>query len=226
MDLEVWGALISFVAFLVAGIVTAYSWRKQHEFALAVLVWVLLAWVLARQGFFEGERAFAEGDFVGFIMLGTLMVAPLIALFLAWRYVIPFRRFANSIPAHHLIALQVYRVAGMIFLWMMTVDLMPPLMGWMTGIADLTVGVLAFPLAFALEKNAARWRNAAIAWNIFGIADFVLAISVVSLSIFGVLALQPEPVMIGKYPLAIISLFQVPLSIGIHALALRHLLAK
>jgi hypothetical protein len=47
----------------------------------------------------------------------------------------------------------------------------------------------------------------------------------VSLSVVGVLALQPDPVRIGLHPLALISLFQLPLSIAIHLLALRKLMA-
>jgi hypothetical protein len=57
----------------------------------------------------------------------------------------------------------------------------------------------------------------------FGIADFVLAVSVVSLAILGIITPQPAPAMIGLHPLAMISLFQMPLSIAIHALALRRL---
>ncbi|MFM7521593.1 MAG: hypothetical protein ACKO9B_14150 [Planctomycetota bacterium] len=45
-------------------------------------------------------------------------------------------------------------------------------------------------------------RRLAVGWNLLGIADFLVAVSMVSLSFIGVLSLQPAPVRIGLHPLA------------------------
>lgn len=79
---------------------------------------------------------------------------------------------------------------------------------------------------WVLGKGIPGTRQIAIVWNIFGISDFVIAVSVVSLSIFGLVTMTPDPVRIGLHPLALIGLFQLPLSIAIHLLALRKLVME
>jgi hypothetical protein len=102
--------------------------------------------------------------------------------------------------------------------------LMPPEIGIVTGCADVFIGITALPLAWAVGKQIGGVRRLAIGWNLFGIADFLISVSMVSLSFIGALTLQPAPVSIGLHPLALISLFQLPLSIAIHLLALRRLM--
>jgi hypothetical protein len=80
-------------------------------------------------------------------------------------------------------------------------------------------------LAWAVASTTSGVRWLALGWSLFGITDFLFSVSMVSLSFVGVLALQPDPVRIGLHPLALISLFQLPLSIAIHLLALRKLMA-
>ncbi len=90
-----------------------------------------------------------------------------------------------------------------------------------TGFDDVFIGVTALPLVWALARKIPGTRRFAIAWNLFGISDFVIAVSMVSLSIFGLVTMAREPVRIGLHPLVPIALFQLPLSIVIHVLALR-----
>jgi hypothetical protein len=220
MTLAVWEGIIFVVAFAVALAIAAYSWRKLHEFSLVVVLWVLLAWLIGRGGFFASPTQFSPDDLLGFLAFGTLMSLPVVLFALAWWRVAPFRAFITSVPLPLVVGVQVYRVVGVVFLWMLGENLVPPALGIPTGIADLAVGVLALPLAFALARGVARARGLAIAWCAFGIADFVLAISVVSVAFLGLVQLQPDPAAIGRYPLTLISLFQVPLSICLHVLAL------
>ena len=90
----------------------------------------------------------------------------------------------------------------------------------------VSVGVMAWcALAWVVAKHIGGVRWLAIGWNLVGIADFLISVSMVSLSFVGVLAMQPDPVRIGLHPLALISLFQLPLSIAIHSLVLRRLMS-
>lgn len=193
--------------------------------SLGVMAWCAAAWVLSLHGFFKDSRGWHTADIPGFLLFGTLMTLPLTVFAIGWYRSPTFRGFLQAIPLPTLIGTQAYRLAGVVFLWMHAEGLMPPEIGIVTGCADAFIGITAIPLAWAVAKHIGGVRWLAIGWNLFGIADFLISVSMVSLSFIGVLALQPAPVRIGLHPLALISLFQLPLSIAIHLLALRRLMS-
>lgn len=223
MSLELWQSIITGVALIVALVIAVYSWRSFRPLSIGVLVWFAVALVLSQRGFFQDSAGWRDGDLVGFAIFGTLMTVPLVIFFVGWWRYADFRRFLNSIPLPALIGIEIYRVAGAIFWWLYTASLMPPEMGIFTSFADVFIGLTALPLAWAVARRLRGSRPLAVVWNIFGISDFVIAVSLVSLSITGLITLQPDPVMIGLHPLALIALFQLPLSIAIHAVALSRL---
>src|SRR5436305_12815047 len=79
-------------------------------------------------------------------------------------------------PSSWLVALQLYRVFGAIFLvaWMRGVA--PGAFALPAGIGDVITGLLAVPIAISLAAGTLEARTAAIAWNIFGLADFAVAV--------------------------------------------------
>jgi hypothetical protein len=220
-----WSGVISSIAFGIAFAVAAYSWRRMRVVSFGVMAWCAAAWAFSVRGFFQDSGGWQTADIPGFLMFGTLMTLPLVVLACGWYRSPVFRGFVESIPLPTLIGSQAYRLGGAIFLWMSSEGLMPPEIGVVAGCADAFIGITAVPLAWAVAKNIGGVRRFAIGWNLIGIADFLVAVSMVSLSFIGLLALQPAPVRIGLHPLALISLFQLPLSIGIHLLALRRLMS-
>jgi len=94
------------------------------------------------------------------------------------------------------------------------------------GIGDVLTGLFAIPVAIGLAAGTRKGRRAAIAWNIFGLADFAIAVSIE-------LAMAPGPLQLivpsipnatsGIYPTILIPAFAVPSSILLHALSLRQL---
>lgn len=226
MTLLHWEWIIGVLALVLTAIVARYSWRRLRVFSLLVVAWFALALLLSLVGFFESRDGFREGDLLRFSLFGTLMTLPAVLMVIAYLRSARFRHFADQISLPALTAMELYRLGGLVFLWMGAERLMPPQLGLITGLSDTFIGITALPLAWALARRVPGIRNIAILWHSFGIADFVIAISLVSLSFMDVLALQPDPVMMGFHPLALIALFQVPLSIGIHLLALRQLLQK
>jgi hypothetical protein len=219
-----WSSLISSIACGIALATAAYSWRRMRVVSLGVVAWCAVAWALSLNGFFQDPRGWHTADIPGFLRFGTLMTLPLMVFAFGWYRSPTFRGFLEAIPLPTLIGTQAYRLAGVVFLWMYTEGLMPPETGIATGCADAFIGITAIPLAWAVAKHMGGVRWLAIGWNLFGIADFLISVCMVSLSFIGVLALQPAPVRIGLHPLALISLFQLPLSIAIHLLALRRLM--
>jgi hypothetical protein len=94
------------------------------------------------------------------------------------------------------------------------------------GIGDVLTGLLAVPVAIALATGAAQGRRAAIAWNIFGLADFAVAITLGLITSPGPLQLivpNVPSIGAGAYPNVLTPAFVVPSSILLHALSLRQL---
>jgi hypothetical protein len=226
MSLELWSLLITLVVSFVSAIIVIYSWRRMRIVSYVMPLWFIGSWLLSTNGFFEPRDIWQDGDLVSFAIFGTLMSLPVVVFGLAFVRSAKLREFLGAIPMQALVGIQVYRMAGGIFLWMWLAGLMPAEMGIVTGSMDIFIGITAILLAWGAMTNLKRVRGLLWMWNIIGIADFIFAISLVSLSILGLMTLTPDPVRIGTHPLALISLFQVPLSIILHGLGMYRLSQK
>jgi hypothetical protein len=132
----------------------------------------------------------------------------------------------DAMPASWLIGLQVYRVFGGIFLVGWARGVVPGIFGLPAGIGDVTTGLLALPVAYYLASRNGAAARSGIAWNIFGLVDFTIAVGIG-------LATSPGPLQLivpsipntgaGLYPTVLIPAFAVPSSILLHALSLRQL---
>ncbi len=90
----------------------------------------------------------------------------------------------------------------------------------------MLTGLFAVPVAIALAAGTSASRRSAIAWNIFGLADLALAITLGVITSPGPLQLiVPHVPSIGAaaYPTVLTPAFMVPSSILLHALSLRQL---
>ena len=81
----------------------------------------------------------------------------------------------SAIPLHWLVAAQVYRVAGGIFLVLWADGRMPWQFALPAGIGDVVTGIVAVVVAARLARNAVGAHRATYAWCLFGIADLVVA---------------------------------------------------
>ena len=81
-------------------------------------------------------------------------------------------------PATWLSPLQLYRVFGSSFLIGWAAGVMPGIFALPAGIGDVLTGLFAVPTAIALASGTLEGRKAAIAWNIFGLVDFTIAIGI------------------------------------------------
>ena len=138
-------------------------------------------------------------------------------------------RVLDAMPASWLVALQLYRVFGSWALAAWLHGLLPGVFALPAGIGDVLTGLFAVPVAIAVASGASRGRNAAIAWNLFGLADFAVAITLGMLTSPGPLQLI-HPAMpsigAGAYPDVLTPAFVVPGSILLHALSLRQLIRR
>jgi len=132
----------------------------------------------------------------------------------------------DAMPASWLIGLQVYRVVGGVFLAGWARGVVPGVFALPAGIGDLTTGLLALPVAYYLASRNGDAARSAIAWNIFGLVDFTIAVGIgmaITPGPFQLITPSVPNAGLGLYPAVMIPAFAVPSSILLHALSLRQL---
>lgn len=187
--------------------------------AIPLTIWFAGAWSIAGAGLLR-----TDGSRIPLLPL-MVFVPTGIAFALLWRS----RRIGlllDAIPATWLIGLQAYRVVGGIFFLGWLAGKAPAVFAWPAGTGDVITGLMALPVATALASGRAGSAKSAVIWNLFGVADLILAVILGALTSPGqlhLLALDHPNLMVGTYPTALIPAFTVPTSFLLHALSLRQL---
>jgi hypothetical protein len=196
---------------------------QRRNVWLAVLIpytlWLAVVWSAAISGMFR----------LGAIPVPLLPIAIFLPVILGTPILLRSKRMGqvlDAMPPTWLIALQLYRVFGSVFLVGWAHGVIPGIFALPAGIGDVTTGLLAVPVAIALASGTLEGRKAAILWNVFGLLDFAVAVGIG-------LAITPGPLQLivpsipnatgGLYPNVMIPAFAVPSSILLHALSLRQL---
>jgi hypothetical protein len=189
---------------------------------LAVMIpytlWMAVAWSGAINGVFvTGTR------------LPVLPLAIFLPLIIGTPLLLLSKRVGqllDTMPASWLVALQLYRIFGS---WALVAGLrgaLPGMFGVPAGIGDTLTGLLAVPAAIAVATGTAQGRRAAIAWNILGLADFAVAVTlgaITSPGPFQLIVPEVPSIGAGAYPGVLTPAFVVPSSILLHALSLRQM---
>jgi hypothetical protein len=132
----------------------------------------------------------------------------------------------DEIPASWLVSLQLYRVFGSWALAAWLRGALPGVFALPASIGDVLTGLLALPAAIAVATGTADGRRAATLWNILGLADFAVAITMGIITSPGPLQLivpDVQSIGAGDYPGVLTPAFVVPSSILLHTLSLRQL---
>ena len=178
--------------------------------AIPLIAWSVLIWQLALHGLIQGRPG----------ALPLLPVAIFAPLVIGLPLIVRSQRIAaalDALPASWLVGLQVYRVFGGAFLVQLALGRLSAAFALPAGIGDVLVGVLALPVAFYLNREPRRGRVVAVAWNLLGILDLAVAITMGYLTSTGRLGAAPRPLV---YPLVMIPAFAVPLSLILHGVSL------
>jgi len=185
--------------------------------AVPFTFWLAVVWSLAVNGVFQ--------PIPGVTPLPKLPIAIFAPVIIGLIVLVRSKSIAtvlDATPASWLIALQVYRVFGGIFLVNWVNGTSAGAFAWPAGIGDMLTGIMALPVALRLASGAENGRSAAMAWNIFGLFDFAVAITMGTLSTPGPLQIfgLDIPAFAGTYPIVLIPAFAVPSSILLHALSI------
>jgi hypothetical protein len=140
-----------------------------------------------------------------------------------------FRRAIGRTPQPWLIGVQFSRILGGIFLIGYAQGTFPGEFALPAGIGDVLVGLLA-PVVAALVATNHPWsRQLAVLWNIAGLTDLALAVTLGVLSSPGPLqrlAFDTPNAAISTYPFVLIPAFLVPLLILVHLYSLHGLVSN
>jgi hypothetical protein len=176
-------------------------------------VWAVGTAVLASRGVFfppDANSAPAVGVDLALVLVGlTVALATSGSL----------RRLL--VNQRNLIRLNVWRLLGVVFLVLMVDGQVPALWALPTGIGDILVGATAFWVASQLD--APNGRRRAVIFNLFGLADLIVAIGLgmaTSPGPFHVFQTTPTSELLTHFPMVLVPTFLVPLAVMIHVISL------
>jgi hypothetical protein len=197
---------------------------QRRNVWLAVMIpftlWLAIIWGVAVNGVFRPVPGAVRPLLPLAIFLPVLVATPILLRSKRIGQVL------DAMPPTWLIALQLYRVFGGIFLVSWARGLLPGVFALPAGIGDVLTGLMAAPVAIALAAGTGDGRKAAVAWNVFGLVDLAIAIGTGLITAAGPLQLivpSVPSIGAGAYPTVMIPAFAVPSSILLHALSLRQL---
>jgi hypothetical protein len=177
--------------------------------------WLGLALFLGWQGIFSS----ALNQRVPFIALALGLPVLVGALFIWGSKQV--REIIAAVPQSQLVAFQFYRVLGVTFLVLYAAGQLPAIFALPAGCGDVIVGLTAL----LVGARASRSENDQLVtlWNWLGISDLLIAMATGFLSApsrFQIFSLNAPNVLIGSFPLVMIPIFAVPLSIVLHLASL------
>lgn len=229
-----WTVVVSMcsLAVLVWGLFMFYTRQSQMEkvqrkrfgiFSGAYLFgWLLLSLLLGSIGVFQ------TGPSTLFPVIALGIAVPILVGILLLKHSPTLNSAIESVPIHWLVGVQLYRAFGFIFLALYAIDKLPVEFAIPAGVGDVLVGVAA-PIVGYLFFKGYRWSCLAVlGWNVVGIADLAVAVTFGFLSSpgpFQLLAMDMPNELITAFPLVLVPVFAVPLSILLHLATLKRLKA-
>lgn len=219
--------MILVIATLLLGlrrVLSRFAWpeadRAKALWSVSTLlaVWFVVAAATSVAGFY---RPSSGPPTIQYGLLTPILLG--VVLFLSWPLL---RRIVASVPNTWLVGVQFYRVLGVIFVVLYAGRHLPGIFALPAGVGDTLVGILApfAAVSFARAPKKSAWRVRL--WNLLGIADLVIAVTLgflTSPSPLQMFAFERPSGLIAMFPLSLIPVFAVPLSILLHLASLQKL---
>lgn len=203
---------------------TAFTYRTRVTLWLVIAIpftiWLVLIFGLATHGVFQNVPGVAQTR-------SPLPIAIFLPVAVGLTLLTRSGRIASlldAMPASWLIGLQLYRVLGGLFLVNWLHGISPGAFALPAGIGDVTVGILALPVAALTASGKEGGLKAAMRWNILGLIDLGVAVTM------GVMTSPGGPLhvagpgqanlQVGTFPTVMTPAFAVPSSIILHGLSI------
>lgn len=197
-------------------------WRARtsaHAARIAILtgaalsLWAVVASVLAYRGTFHPR------DLESAPPVGIQLIVVLSLIFVSLTASTSLRRLLTRQSS--LVRLHLWRLVGILFLVLMLRGQVPALWALPAGIGDILVGVTA-PWV-ARDVDTPRGRRRATIWNLFGLADLIVAVGLGIMTSPGptqVFRTAPTTEFMTLFPMALVPTFLVPLAVTLHVVSL------
>lgn len=179
------------------------SWAIGSAAVLAI--WLVAVMLLAANDVFR-----TDAPRIPIALLTTLAAGYVLLLSRTFRAII------NGIPQHWLIGIQTFRILGGVFLVRYFQGELPGVFAIPAGVGDVLTGLFAPVVAYWWVAGKPYARTAAIAWNLFGMADLVNAVVLGALTGGGGIV----------FPIVLIPTYAVPRAFLVHSYSLIGLLRK
>jgi hypothetical protein len=154
--------------------------------------------------------------------LGVLVavVSPL-TIFAAWYLGSKsFQEYILSLNPRTLTIVHSWRLAGFVFLVLSAYRILPTIFALPAGWGDIAIGATAVPVAMLLARP--QHKTSFIVWQLLGVTDLVLAITLGAAARFidpqGVAEISTAPMAL--LPLSLIPTFAVPLLLILHGICI------
>jgi hypothetical protein len=209
--------LISWLSWTFARAASRANLADRAQTRLPALVgaflaaWLAVALILGDSSNFPLEHEELRQLLSGLVALVPLLVG------VTWLFASKTGRAANAAtPPDSLIAVQSYRIAGAMFVFpYLSYGLLPRGFALPAGIGDVLTGLFAPVVAWLVLRNARGSYAIAIAWNVFGILDLLVA---------PVSAIFSGAQILRMFPLSLVPLFVgPPIGTLMHIYSLRNL---
>jgi hypothetical protein len=173
--------------------------------AAVLVVWLVGVMLLAANDVFR-----TDAPRIPVALLATLAAGYLLLLSQTFRAII------SGIPQHWLIGIQTFRILGGVFLVRYFQGQLPAVFAIPAGVGDVLTGLFAPLVAYWWVAGRPYARTAAIAWNLFGMADLINAVTIGALTGGGGIV----------FPIVLIPAYAVPRAFLVHSYSLIGLLRK
>src|SRR5262249_5105033 len=181
-------------------------WRRRRwaiGSAIAFAAWLATILLLAGNDFFHPD---VRPPRIPMAWVATLGVGYLLLLSRT------FREIIAGIPMHWLIAIQTLRILGGVFLVRYFQGELSGVFAIPAGVGDVLTGIFAPLVAYWWFTGKPYARGAAIAWNLFGMADLINAVTIGALTGGGGGGIV--------FPIVLIPIYGVPRAFLIHSYSL------
>lgn len=185
--------------------------------AIALAVWLLLVLAFGAAGAFVGPPGAPP------LPIAIGVAAPLVLFFAGLRLSQSFREFTLSLDLRLIVGMQAWRWAGLGFLSLYAQKILPAMFALPAGLGDMAIGVTAPWMILALVRQPGfAARKTFIRWNVLGILDLLVAVSIGAASAFFATGAPGEisTAPMAALPLLLIPAFLVPFFLMLHTAAL------
>jgi hypothetical protein len=208
---------------LFRGAIAAGLGRRTATMVTAVAAAMLGGWLVA-SGLLARADAYHQASGQAAPWFGVAVAGTLLALVAATRIPVVARILAAPHTPSRLAMPHTWRVVGVTFLLVMAQGHLPAIFALPAGLGDIATGLAAPFVAWRLAHGGGRTR--AVWFNLFGILDLVVALSIGFLAGLGPwqpLEVTPSTEPLSLLPLALVPTVAVPLAVALHLVSLSRL---